>query len=92
MTEPIPFDRWLSSSPLSLPGKVILHRSTLSARLVAEIRSRGTWHPPASGNLNEAALLEVGGEAVAEGKVVQTKDGPVFQVVQVLGNVNGEKS
>jgi len=92
MAESKSFDTWLKTTAVSLTGKVILHRSSLSPKDIAQIRSRGSWHPPASGNLENAALLEVGGEILAEGKIIQQKDGSVFQVARVFGNQTGEKS
>lgn len=82
------FKSWLGASPLSLPGRVILSRTELSAREILAIRREGVWHVPATG---EEVFLEVGGRTLARGKVVERGKGTFFKVTHLVEENDGAK-
>ena len=65
---------------VELAGRVVLHRDHLRVRNAAEIREAGRYCP-ASGPVCE---LEVGGQVLARGEIVEEEGRTMFRVEEVL--------
>ena len=78
------FDAFSRESPtakrVELAGRIVLHRDHLSVRDAAEIWEAGRYCPASS----PVCELEVGGQVLARGEIVEEEGCTMFRVDEVL--------
>ncbi len=89
-------ERWLAESPtakrIALSSAVVVARTEMSPRDVAAVRKAGTFGPVPP--REELCELVVGGQCVAEGKIVRRKGAYYFKAIRLAelpGAAGGEK-
>lgn len=85
------FDAFLEKSAIAknvrLAGRVVLNRDALCVREIAEIEQAGKYRLSAE----PICELEVGGQVLAHGEIVDHEGGQAFCVRQIVDERFGEK-